>query len=350
MAPAAFADPASPKLLAGVGSVTTQNVLNALAAVIPSIGSYEGTGSATLPATKAAIAGSTCTGIPRPAGSGAGVQRLIDERNAAASTSPPRRSCVDFARSSDNNSASFAGSGLTWVPFAVDGVTIVTRNDSPLTTNFTNTAPQNFLKQLYECTLPATVQSQYRPLIPQAGSGTRSFFLSKIGATLNLAVAEGGTCTSPGAPSALDRTASPPIPLIENNGTKLTDPRNVIPYSIADYKAQSSGSVTDVSGNTKMRRINGIIPDLANRSFPFLRPVFNVIPTQFASAGDPNYGPVFVGNTSSVCSNPGIIAGTQGFGVLNNPDPLLPPGNTGCGDITSITSTGPGVITGRPSP
>jgi hypothetical protein len=64
MAPAAFADPASPKLLAGVGSVTTQNVLNALAAVIPSIGNYEGTGSATLPATKAAIAGSTCTGIP----------------------------------------------------------------------------------------------------------------------------------------------------------------------------------------------------------------------------------------------------------------------------------------------
>jgi hypothetical protein len=98
-----------------------------------------------------------------------------------------------------------------------------------------------------------------------------------------------------------------------------------------------------------MRRINGIIPDLANPGFPFRRALYNVIPTQFASAGDPDYGPVFVGNTSSICSNPGIISG-QGFGLLNNPDPLLPPGNTGCGDITSITSTGPGVVTGRPSP
>lgn len=120
---------------------------------------------------------------------------------------------------------------------------------------------------------------------------------------LNLAVAEAGQCVKEGAPSALDTTVSPPLPLIESNGTKLNDSRNVIPYSIVDYNVQSSGAVTDVSGYTKMRRINGIIPDLDNRLFPFLEPVFNVIPTANATQPDPPASPREPTPTTAQCSS-----------------------------------------------
>jgi hypothetical protein len=374
---AALADPVGTKILAGVGSVTTEKVMNGMAGVIPTLGSYEGSvppSSVTLPATKAAIAGSDCTGITRPTGSTAGVNELIAQRNAAAATTPPRRPCLDWARSSD--SPTITGTGLTWVPFAVDGVTIVTRNDSPLTTNFRNDtlapnpANDNFLAKLYSCTLDPATAAQYRPLIPQAGSGTRSFFLRKIfeGITpplaLNLRQAEGGTCDNTYGPSALDTTGAAPVPLVESRGIALNDPRNVVPYSIADYKAQSSGAVTDISGNTKMRRVTangatsttGIVPDLDNRSFPYLRAVFNVIPSSNATqpdatgtavGTDPNYGSVFVGNNSTICTNAAIIQ-VNGFGVLNKPDTLLPAGNTGCGDAVSVKG-GPTVVTGAPT-
>jgi hypothetical protein len=343
IAPAAFADPAGPTKLAGTGSVTTENVMNAMAGAIPALGSWDGS---TIPlgkiVTKNPISGSDCN-IDRPSGSKAGVQALIDQRNAAA-TPTVRRPCLDFARSSDDNSANFAGSGLTWVPFAVDGVTIVTRNDTGLASTF----PISFLKSLYECTLPAATQARFRPLLPQATSGTRSFFLKKINAVPNFAPSEGGTCNNAGAPTAKDPT-NPSVDLVENDGTKLTDPRNVVPYSIAEYKAQSSGAVNDVSGNTKMRRVEDVIPDLGDRSFPMLRAVYNVIPTQNAVSGDPNYGPVFVGNGSSICTNKSIITGA-GFGLLNPGDPLLPSGNIGCGDNTKVRSSGSGVVTGPPSP
>ncbi len=109
---AAQADPAGAPTyrdLAGVGSDTTQGVVNGLADAITVggvkvLGSYDATGSANIttkdPATKP-----NCT-IPRPAGSGNGVNALVASLDG-------NTGCVQFARSSSNNSANYAGKNLT---------------------------------------------------------------------------------------------------------------------------------------------------------------------------------------------------------------------------------------------
>jgi hypothetical protein len=80
-----------------------------------------------------------------------------------------------------------------------------------------------------------------------------------------------------------------------------------------------------------------------------LRVVFSVIPTQNATASDPNYGPVFVGAGSTICSNPVVITG-NGFATRANPEPPLRTGNTGRADTVTIRSGGPGVVTSPRAP
>lgn len=353
---AAFADPVAPRTLSGVGSVTTQNVVGALNSPsfqqnISTLGSFDGTGSATI-RTKNAGATDPCAALTRPTGSGAGIDLLIAQRAAAVAANRP--SCVDFSRASDDlrTRAGVSGSGLTEVPFGVDGVTVATFAATGLPTNFTPAT----LKRLYDCdsTLPASVDTAYRLKIPQAGSGTRSFFLAQIGSTSTLQLKSGapdnGTCTRAFAATAFDDNGNP---LIENDARTLTDVRTLAPYSIADHKAQSSGVVIpDQTKTIKLRQISGQLPDAGNPAFPFRRLVYNIIPTQFATTGDPDYGSIFVGTGSTICTRSDIIA-NNGFGVIpssgisiTNAASTLTA--TGCGDTTTYT-TGGSVVTARPS-
>lgn len=92
----AFADPAGPpqyRPLSGVGSDTTQDVMNGLAAAITVngqkvIGSYDATGSANV-TTKDPAVNANCT-MARPNGSGAGRAALLtsSRRATAVWTSP----------------------------------------------------------------------------------------------------------------------------------------------------------------------------------------------------------------------------------------------------------------------
>ena len=218
VAPAALADPipAETRLLAGVGSDTTQFLMNdfgngttATSPTYPGvkgtttnadglvIASYDAAGGGTIN-TKTNVSGCSIT---RPVGSSAGINALINARTAAGSGP----SCIDFARSSAGNGNFSTGTDLTWVPFAKDGITMALRNDTSLRQNYTKA----FLTALYNCTLPPATQSQYQPLLPQAGSGTRSTFLSFIGVTTP------GSCVS-------DTING--VPILENNGNLLTQP------------------------------------------------------------------------------------------------------------------------------
>jgi ABC-type phosphate transport system substrate-binding protein len=350
LAPAALADPvpSETRLLAGVGSDTTQFLMNDFAngnSNIPFggvtgpnahnadglvIASYDASGGGNIN-SKTTVSG--CS-IARPVGSGAGIQALINARTAAGSGS----SCLDFARSSANNSGFPTGTDLTWVPFAKDGLTMVLRNDTSLRQTYTKA----FLTALYNCTLPPATQAQYQPLLPQAGSGTRSTFLNFIGVTTP------GACVS-------DTING--VPILENNANLLTQPPMIIPHSIGQYYCQLGGACTNNTGNTHLTQINNILPNISDPNFPFLRVLYNVIPTQFATqpdatgtaAGtDPDYGPVFVGNGSALCSNNSVLF-RNGFAPLAKPDPLLPAGNTGCGDVKSILGGGTAKTTGRPA-
>ena len=342
---AAFADPNPPRTLSGVGSVTTQNVIGSTSgspsfqAIIPTLGSFDGSSGGTI-VTKS---GAACPAITRPSGSGAGIDALIAARAAASAAS--RSSCIDFSRASDDQRtrAGVAGSALTEIPFGVDGVTVATFANTGLNSNFTAAT----LKRLYDCdpTLPASVDTSFRVKIPQAGSGTRSFFLAQIGSTSTLQTKSGapdnGTCTRAFAATAFDDAGAT---LIENDARGLFDARTVLPYSIADHKAQSSGVVADFTKTMKLRQINSQLPDVGNPSFPFRRLVYNIIPTQFATAADPNYGAIFVGPGSTICSNGGIIANngfgtipSSGISITNNTTTLTA---TSCGDTTTYTTGG----------
>ncbi|WP_329045871.1 hypothetical protein OG738_30125 [Amycolatopsis sp. NBC_01488] len=306
---AAQADPAGAPTyrdLAGVGSDTTQGVVNGLADAITVggvkvLGSYDAVGSATI-TTKDPAVNANCT-IPRPAGSGNGVNALVASLDG-------NTGCVQFARSSSNNSANYAGKNLTYVPFAVDAVTYAVRADSSISKKLTTAQ----LKSIFNCTAPG-VGTTYKPLLPHFGSGTRSFFLSQLGLT----DAANFTTTF----SCVHDTDAANTPIEENTGTFLIEPANVAPYSIASYQAQVNGVIPAVQGKAVLATLNGISPTALNTSSSFKRDVYNVIPS--GQVGNAPYSTVFVGSGSAICQNADLIK-KYGFGQAAN-----------CGDTAIVT-------------
>ncbi|GLZ43064.1 substrate-binding domain-containing protein [Actinokineospora sp. NBRC 105648] len=160
----------------GTGSDTTELVLNALAT------SY----NATSPTVRLAswdaptlgqpnppiVLRSGTTAIPRPNGSGAGITEL------KRSGTP-----TNFARSSRARQAT-DGATVIFLPFAKDVINYAVANTTNAALNLTAAE----LKTIFECTattwsavrtgLPATTIA---PVLPQAGSGTRTTFLASIG-------------------------------------------------------------------------------------------------------------------------------------------------------------------------
>ncbi|MDT9688828.1 substrate-binding domain-containing protein [Streptomyces sp. P9(2023)] len=296
-APAAQADPApitDYRQLAAVGSDTTQDVMNGLgnsvrdAANAKIIASWNATGSATIK-TKA----TNCV-INRPNGSSAGIDAL---RNAVDTAS----GCVDVARSS-RGPVDFTSTDLTFIPFARDAVTWAKRSDSTLPSNLTAAD----LKGIYECTVTSLNGVALTPILPQANSGTRQFFLSSINVTTP------GSCVTQGAQ--------------ENDGTVLDSAGDVVPYSVAQYIAQAKGTVTDRRGAAVLGSIDGVAPrntdSTLNSSFPLARDVYNVVPT--AKLGDPVIASTFAGATSKVCTDTATVT-NYGFGTIAN-----------CGDSTTL--------------
>jgi ABC-type phosphate transport system substrate-binding protein len=273
------------RTLAGVGSDTTEGVMNGLSQVVVDgsgtklIGSYDAFGSATIQTKNNAA----CT-INRPAGSGNGVTALVASVDAA-------NGCLDFARSSSNNSASFAGKNLTYIPFAVDAVAYAVRSDSTISRKLTKAQ----LTTVYNCGGGAN----FKPLLPQFGSGTRQFFLKSLGFT------DAADFTSQPNHTCIGQTDSTGAPLQENTGTLLTDPKQIAPYSIAQYLAQTTAVVPDVHGKTVLGQIDGIAPTVLNTASTMSRDVYNVVPN--GKLSDPTVASVFVGPSSAVCANSNTI-------------------------------------------
>jgi ABC-type phosphate transport system substrate-binding protein len=302
----AMADPTgSPtfRTLAGVGSDTTEGVLNGLSEIVVDgtgtklIASYDAFGTATIQ-TKSAAA---CT-INRPAGSGAGVTALVASLDAG-------NGCLDFARSSSNNSSSYAGKNLTYIPFGVDAVTYAVRADSAIGRKLTKAQ----LTTIYNCGAGAN----YKPMLPQFGSGTRSFFLKSLGFT------DAADFTSQTNHTCIGQTDSTGNPLQENTGTLITDPKQVVPYSIAQYLSQTTAVTPDVHGKIVLGQLDGVAPTVLNTSSTMVRDVYNVVPT--GKLTDATVSNVFVGPSSQVCANTNTIK-KYGFAP-----------HSSCGDTTLRT-------------
>lgn len=285
----AFADPAAGdyRQLAGVGSDTIQDVLNALGDEVGGgdvIASYDATGSTTVK-TRA-----TGCVLPRPNGSSAGIDALRASVDNATG-------CLDFARSS-RIPADTSSQDLTWIPFAKDAVSIAVREDSALSTGLDLTTAQ--LRAIFTCQTTTLNGVALTPLLPQAGSGTRTFFEEKLG----LADSQVGSCVGT---------------MQEHNGVELNSAGDIAPYSIAQYLSQITGTSTDRHGDSVLGKINGSEPftedGTLNTAFTYNRDVFNVVPTSKLST--PAIAATFVGASSDVCDESATIE-EFGFGTVAN--------------------------------
>ncbi len=336
----AYADPPSGfRDLVGTGSDTTQDVLNGLALVVPAIGSYNA-----LPAGQI----QTRLGGPlfnRPNGSNQGQFSLSASINDTGTRVWPAAGGVnitdqiDFARSSNGPLSTAPGTALTFIPFALDAVTyaVSAASDWPRDIALGSASqdaivPRPFtLRNIYNGNVQTYVDSDFinvpiRALIPQTGSGTRSFWIGAMGGV--------------GVATDLTNTVQ------EHNGTFVTQKGDIVPFSIAQYIAQGNhgslnplASVVERRGNVELGNIDTIKPLLPvaaggvqlNADFPVQRLVFNVVETaRLAPAAmapeDVLLRATFAGPTSTICAATATII-QYGFGTIGSL----------CGNTTSFT-------------
>jgi hypothetical protein len=397
----AFADPSDTTArgtLVGVGSDTTQDLMNGIAGAInssssldPRIASYDATDSAGV------VGGSITTrknGTPisRPNGSGAGVDALLVSIGAANTltsgttwTSADTLGQVDFARSSSGPSgaATAAGSALTYIPYARDAVDYAVSSTSAFPTlslgasnvdaDVAGVAPST-LFSIYDGIAtqivtgldgdPRLVNDSFTPAIgetltpihayvPQAGSGTRKFWLPLFGLTdanVDSTTAVGSipgrtvwdqhVTTTAGVTSA----DSPAVPVEEHDGTELQgDAGAIMPFSIGKYIADKNGlpGVVDHTNGAVLGELGGVVPttgtvpNLALNSVwtatnaTATRLVYNVVPTAEVANENSLINWTFVGTGSLVCSQKDTIA-AYGFGVLT----AAQGSSSACGDTS----------------
>jgi ABC-type phosphate transport system substrate-binding protein len=291
--------------LIGVGSDTTQGVMNAMSNAVTVngqkvISSWDAVGSSTIATTTSAA----CASVTRPNGSGAGRTALLSSLGAG-------NGCLTFGRSSSLNLAA-ATPGLTYVPFAVDAVTYAVTPNSAIPRTLTLAD----LHAIYTCDpnyVGTAPNYAIHPLLPQAGSGTRSFWETTVG------IADSDV-TSSKYPCISDTKGGKPI---EEHDGRVLDDSSLAPFSIAQYIAQGAGTLADIRGTAVLGSINGTPSLLLNTSAAATREVYNEIPTSKVAVSP--FSDVFVGPNSGICSQQALIK-TYGFGIDSN-----------CGDTSKVT-------------
>jgi ABC-type phosphate transport system substrate-binding protein len=239
--------------IVGVGSDTTEFVVQSLAGAFNTAGvggtqrmaSFNATGSATI------VPRSGASAITRPNGSSAGIAEL--RSNTA----------ISFARSSRGPNAS-GDTGTIFFPYATDKLGYVyAKPGSHAKLNMTAAN----LKSIYTCS--KTNWSQFGmpaghilAKVPQAGSGTRSFFLASIGETetqLQNAIAKpNATCSV--------------IQVQEHDPNAVIGKVNAVaPFSFARFKTLSASVKTHIGY-------------ASSAPFNVTRDVYNVIRTGNAGA------------------------------------------------------------------
>jgi hypothetical protein len=307
--PLAQADPIGPpqyRELAGMGSDTTQTLMNALAEIVTIngtkvIGSYDAIGSTTV-ATKSTAA---CAAVPRANGSSPGRDALLKSLQA-------NDGCLQFARSSSSRGTFTSTPSMTWIPFATDALTFAVRGDGDVPRELTKAQ----IVAIFKCEVP-TIQ----PALVQTGSGTRSSWLSYVGITEAQIAAGTYKCLVP----EKDGGTFPGNLPQEHDGRELKK-NQIMPYSAAVYQAQLYGTAPDRRGRSVIGVVDGIVPTIINSGFGNLRDVNNIIPTAKVTDANSTEYKVFVGTGSLICKAKPQI-NLQGFGDLKDASK--------CGDTSS---------------
>lgn len=211
------------------------------------------------------------TTIPRPNGSSAGISALIAD------------SRVDFARSSRFRGTAAAEQNLYFIPALKDGLSYIV--DKSATADIRNLDSAE-LAAIYRC----TDTRGFHPKLPQAGSGTRSFFLGQIGVT----DAQVGSCVDQ---TVQEHEAAPVV----------GDPNALAPFSTARYQqnpaspANPPSAVVDIAATTTTAGV-----------FYTDRTVYNVVrKADYDAAGSPL--PAIFGTGGFMCTRFGSGINRQGF-------------------------------------
>ncbi|MFY0407770.1 PstS family phosphate ABC transporter substrate-binding protein [Solicola sp. PLA-1-18] len=242
--------------LIGVGSDTIQHTLHLLATggTVDGVAVKGWNGQTPAPASRIASFSATGGGtialpagaIPRPNGSGAGKALLYGAKN---------NTDVDFARSSSQLNTEEVGAGLQAFPFALD--TLVPAVSRTVASNAPSSLTGAQILAIYKGDatrwnqVGGTSSATIKPLIPQAGSGTRSFFVAQLQA-LN-----GGTAVTLG--SAVTEVQ-------EHDDTPIkSDPNAIAPFSKG--RAELLGTALRIpSGFSAQRALYDVVrgSDLGN--------------------------------------------------------------------------------------
>ena len=291
----ALADPIGTptfRALAGVGSDTTQDILNGLSEVVTingvkQIGSYDATGSATISPKNTAA----CTNIPRPNGSSAGKNALIANNPAG---------CYQFARSSSGpNSTTFPG--VTSIPFALDGLTFAVTASS----SFPKSLTLDELKAIYRC---ESIGAGLQPTLPQLNSGTKDSWATLMtGSRTGLDTRVVNAGEMPNAARCITLTQ-------EHDARSLTNSQ-IAPFSVAKSIGMQGGVIADQRGQSVLGAIGGSAPLQLNAAQQSTRVVYNVV--RSAELNDPTIDAVFTGADSLVCQATATII-AQGFAPVTN--------------------------------
>lgn len=387
----ANADPADGRygILVGVGSDTTQFVSDGLGKSLGTVGGFDRLASYDALGDRKIQTRPGGPLIDRPNGSGNGVNVLRvalgqtpqTSLTVTQSGSPVTYSWdtastagqVDWARSSSNSPAAerTASGVLAWVPFAIDAVTYATSPDSVIPdlakgssadTVDSNGVGTASLYSIYNGLVTRVVldsngdyskvvNDSYQlvggetavPInayIPQAGSGTRSFWIGQVGIT--------EAAISAGTTAAKDLYPNPgggePLLVQEHDGAATVgDPGALVAFSIAQWITQGNDvdGVPDRRFNSELRAVNGQNPVLGAEGSYILDPSWNVITRNVyhvvpsAEVDNPrsltNW--MFAGTRSLVCSQPDVIQ-RYGFGLLT-----ATTGPNSCGDTSNRAFT-----------
>ena len=263
------------KALKGFGSNTTFNPapIDKAKNVPPTLAVG---GSYAVPGDANCAAFSYTNANPPPNGSSSGITALINDTTG----------CVDLARSSRGRTVSdpsnieffaFAKDAVSWNAFrntACPGLDTGPVGCAP------NTLTQQNLKDIYGCLINdwSAVGGDPGVIVrytAQSGSGTRSFFDSKV--------LGGNTSNNPSCPSTEVQESNSTLVAAGSRSTAI------LPYSFAQYTAQKNLVVPDLRAGTKLGKINGVAPNsttIGNATFLGVRWVYNVAKTTSPSYGD----------------------------------------------------------------
>ncbi len=364
----AHADPAQNAFgtLVGLGSDTTQDVMNGVASAVGGnqIASYDATNAGPTVVTR-----SGGKAIPRVSGSGAGRDELLVSIGAIANKSGVALADgssttiddsvvgqLDFARSSGGPASKdlSADGVLAYVPFARDAVDVAYAPGSALAKvpfyvgDGTQAKNAPTLWNVYrgdvthayfnadgtynsvgsDATGPdGTTAYQLQPLLPKFGSGTRSYFLGQLGLTDS----SGFTSTNP---FVSDTNGGKSIE--EHDGTAIVDQTTqstlaIAPFSVSQWVAQANGvgTVTDRRHGVQLAALSKVdgaqtaattgsgTAYATNPAYAgFVRDVYNIVPARLADNPSSAIAKTFVGKDSLVCKQTATIAA---YGFLPEP-------------------------------